>query len=50
MRAKQLRQNFLKNRLFLRKIAQSLSISPQDIVKIGGGHGKLTKFLTQAKN
>jgi 16S rRNA (adenine1518-N6/adenine1519-N6)-dimethyltransferase len=47
---KQLGQNFLKNRLFLRKIAHSLSISPQDIVvEIGGGHGELTKFLTQAK-
>jgi len=47
---KQLGQNFLKNRLFLKKIAQSLSISPQDIVvEIGGGHGELTKFLTGAK-
>ncbi len=43
-------QNFLKNRVFLRKIAQALEINHDDIVvEIGGGHGELSQFLLEAK-
>jgi 16S rRNA (adenine1518-N6/adenine1519-N6)-dimethyltransferase len=43
-------QNFLKNRLFLKEIANNLDIKGDDtLVEIGGGHGELTKFLLKAK-
>lgn len=46
---KQLGQNFLKNKYFLKKIAEQLDISTKDtIIEIGGGHGELTTHLTQA--
>ncbi|MER3407016.1 MAG: ribosomal RNA small subunit methyltransferase A [Patescibacteria group bacterium] len=48
---KNLGQNFLKNKHFLKKIAQALEINENDtIVEIGGGHGELSQFLTKAKN
>jgi 16S rRNA (adenine1518-N6/adenine1519-N6)-dimethyltransferase len=47
---KNLGQNFLKNRLFLKEIANNLNIEEDDtLVEIGGGHGELTKFLLKAK-
>jgi 16S rRNA (adenine1518-N6/adenine1519-N6)-dimethyltransferase len=43
-------QNFLKNRLFLKEIANNLNIQENDmLVEIGGGHGELTQFLLKAK-
>lgn len=43
-------QVFLKNTNYLRKIANALNISQNDIVvEIGGGKGELTRFLTSAK-
>ena len=50
MNQKTLGQNFLKNKLFLRKIADNLTIKENDIVvEIGGGHGELTQYLLRAK-
>lgn len=47
---KKLGQNFLKNKSILKKIADNLEISQNDIViEIGGGHGELTKYLTKAR-
>jgi 16S rRNA (adenine1518-N6/adenine1519-N6)-dimethyltransferase len=49
-RNKKLGQNFLKNKKFLKLIANKLNIKPNDIiVEIGGGHGELTQFLINAK-
>jgi len=50
LKRKFLGQNFLKNKRFLKLIAESLEIKEDDlIVEIGGGHGELTQFLTKAK-
>jgi 16S rRNA (adenine1518-N6/adenine1519-N6)-dimethyltransferase len=50
MSPKALGQNFLKNRLFLKEIANNLNIKEDDtLVEIGGGHGELTQFLLKAK-
>lgn len=43
-------QNFLKNKGFLKLIAQNLDINKNDtIVEIGGGHGELTQYLTKGQ-
>jgi 16S rRNA (adenine1518-N6/adenine1519-N6)-dimethyltransferase len=51
MKAKKaLSQFFLKDKLGLQKIAAALGdITNETVVEIGGGHGELSRFLTQAK-
>jgi 16S rRNA (adenine1518-N6/adenine1519-N6)-dimethyltransferase len=50
MSNKSLGQNFLKNSLFLKEIANNLNIKEDDaLVEIGGGHGELTQFLLKAE-
>lgn len=47
---KTLSQFFLKDRAGLRKIAAALGdITDELVLEIGGGHGELSQFLTQAK-
>ncbi|BCX15270.1 MAG: ribosomal RNA small subunit methyltransferase A [Candidatus Parcubacteria bacterium] len=47
MTQKRFSQNFLKNKGFLKLIAQNLDINKDDtIIEIGGGHGELTQYLS----